>query len=126
MPTDILFTDYDFIMTLDDEGKTIRYEDGISDVVKTSEMAGCDWGNPNEFGEYDGGLFYSIGCTSRSTHLEPKSCVNLSRICEFGVSLDETKDISEHNLRLADALPYAKEGKLQELLDTLFPDKEDA
>jgi len=93
MPTDILFTDYDFIMTLDDEGKTIRYEDGISDVVKTSEMAGCDWGNPNEFGEYDGGLFYSIGCTSRSTHLEPKSCVNLSRICEFGVSLDETKDI---------------------------------
>ena len=42
------------------------------------------------------------------------------------LGFDETKDISEHNLRLADALPYAKEGKLQELLDTLFPDKEDA
>jgi len=40
------------------------------------------------------------------------------------LGFDETKDISEHNLRLADALPYAKEGKLQELLDTLFPDKE--
>ena len=42
------------------------------------------------------------------------------------LGFDETKEISEHNLRLADALPYAKEGKLQELLDTLFPDKEDA
>ena len=42
------------------------------------------------------------------------------------LGFDETKDISEHNLRLADALPYAKEGKLQELLDTLFPDKENA
>ena len=30
-------------------------------------------------------------------------------------------DIPKHNLRLADALPYAKEGKLQELLDELFP-----
>ena len=40
------------------------------------------------------------------------------------LGFDETKDISEHNLRLADALPYAKQGKLQELLDTLFPDKE--
>ena len=40
------------------------------------------------------------------------------------LGFDETKEISEHNFRLADALPYAKEGRLQELLDKLFPDKE--
>ena len=40
------------------------------------------------------------------------------------LGFDETKEIKEHNLRLADALPYAKEGRLQELLDKLFPDKE--
>lgn len=39
------------------------------------------------------------------------------------LGFDETKDITEHNLRLADALPYAKDGKLEELLDKLFPDK---
>ena len=42
--------------------------------------------------------------------------------CSYILGFDETKDIGEHNLRLADALPYAKEGKLQELLDTLFPE----
>ena len=45
-------------------------------------------------------------------------------VVSYILGFDETKDISEHNLRLADALPYAKQGKLQELLDTLFPDKE--
>lgn len=32
----------------------------------------------------------------------------------------DDKDAINHNFRLADALPYAKEGKLQELLDELF------
>ena len=57
-------------------------------------MAGCDWGNPNEFGKPDGGLFYSIGCTSGSIKLNTKSCINLARICEYGVSLDETKEVA--------------------------------
>lgn len=39
------------------------------------------------------------------------------------LGFDETKEITEHNLRLADAMPYAKAGNLQELLDVLFPDK---
>ena len=94
LPTDILFTDYDFIMTVNKDGTNGRKEYTIEDLVKTSEMAGCDWGNPNEFGKPDGGLFYSIGCTSRSIKLDTKSCINLARICEYGVSLDETKEVA--------------------------------
>lgn len=33
---------------------------------------------------------------------------------------DETKDIVQHNIRLANATTYAKEGKLDELLDELY------
>ena len=96
MPTDILFTDYDFIMTVNsDTGDSERMEYTVTDLVKTSESAGCDWGNPNEFDKYDGGLFYSIGCASGSTKLDTKSCINLSRICEYGVSLDETKEVAD-------------------------------
>lgn len=96
MPTDILFTDYDFILTVNDTtGESERMEYTITDLVKTSEMAGCDWGNPNEFNKHDGGLFYSIGCSSSGIKLETKSCVNLSRVCEYGVSLDETKEVAD-------------------------------
>lgn len=34
-------------------------------------------------------------------------------------------EIEKHNLRLADATPYAKEGRLQELLDKLYPEEKD-
>ena len=36
------------------------------------------------------------------------------------LGFDETKDIVKHNIRLADATPYAKEGRLEELLDKLY------
>lgn len=36
------------------------------------------------------------------------------------LGFDEDVEIEHHNFRLADALPYAKEGKLQELLDRLY------
>lgn len=38
------------------------------------------------------------------------------------LGFDETADITEHNLRQLDALPYAKEGTLSEKLDELFGD----
>lgn len=100
MPSDILFSDYDFVMTINDSGDesgevgTGRQKPDV-EVDVTSEMAGCDWGNPNEFDKYDGGLFYSIGCST--IEMVPKSCVNLSRICEYGVSLDETKYVADLN-----------------------------
>ena len=36
------------------------------------------------------------------------------------LGFDEDVEITKHNFRLADALPYAKAGKLQELLDRLY------
>lgn len=39
------------------------------------------------------------------------------------LGFDDEVMIPRHNFRQADALPYAKEGKLQELLDELYPDK---
>lgn len=36
------------------------------------------------------------------------------------LGFDETMDIEKHNFRQVDALPYAKEGTLSEMLDELF------
>lgn len=90
LPSDILFTDTDIIPN----------EDGTFTVdnVQHTEATGCDWGNLNEYDECGkmgkddySGLFYSIGCSNITLH--EKSCLNLTRICEFGVSLDESKEI---------------------------------
>ncbi len=43
-----------------------------------------------------GGLFYGLTCWSAYT--KPKSCVNLSRVCEYGVSLDETQENPVYNV----------------------------
>lgn len=40
------------------------------------------------------------------------------------LGFDENVEITKHNFRLADALPYAKEGKLQELLESLYGEGE--
>ena len=93
MPGDILFTDYEFHYIIDPETGNATSNYNTQDYTVHSEMAGCDWGNPNEFNKKDGGLFYGIGCTNGETELYAKSCVNLSRICEYGVSLDVTKEI---------------------------------
>jgi len=39
------------------------------------------------------------------------------------LGFDEDMKIEKHNFRLADATPYAKEGRLQELLDELYPEE---
>ena len=89
LPYDILYTDDDVIYEQDDEGN-------ISYTLQTNvEMTGCDWGNINKEQECgtakdgDSGLFYGIGCSK--IEMKEKSCINLSRLCEFGVSLDENK-----------------------------------
>ena len=40
------------------------------------------------------------------------------------LGFDENVEITKHNFRLADALPYAKKGKLQELLESLYGEGE--
>lgn len=101
MPTDVLFTDT--IIQVDSEGKVVV--NGNNDIVyeQFTEATGCDWGNLNSVSkggdecgkmgkDSDSGLFYGIGCSN--IELEKKSCLNLSRICEYGVSLDEAKEIT--------------------------------
>ena len=88
MPSTILFTDGNVVMDMNSKG------DLTSTFETFTEATGCDWGNINKRDEDsrpDGGLFYSIGCSTIETMA--KSCINLSRICEFGVYLDETKFI---------------------------------
>ncbi len=43
----------------------------------------------------------------------------------FILGFDDELGSIKHNIRLADALPYAKEGKLQELLEKLYGDEGD-
>ena len=90
MPNNILVIDGDIEWDLDENGN--MYEKSYS---STTEATGCDWGNTNKSDEYredyDGGLFYGIGCLKVESGV--KSCINLSRICEYGVILDETKFI---------------------------------
>ena len=90
-------------------------ESGSIDITKVyTDKTGADWGNYGRdqvrealvnnrdylyttSGESPdvGGLFYGLTCWSAYT--KPKSCVNLSRICEYGVSLDETQENPVYN-----------------------------
>lgn len=93
LPPNMLFTDNNMVQNFNEDGTISTHFDQVS----TSEMTGNDWGNSNDdiCGVPDGGLFYDIGCSS--IEMIPKSCINLLRICEFGVSLDETKQIPDLN-----------------------------
>ena len=86
LPTDILFSDTEFNFTADENSNWIS-----TTSYKTSVASGCDWGNKNEYGYSDGGLFYGIGCSS--IEVNTPSCINLRRICELGVGLDEMQYI---------------------------------
>ena len=117
MPGDILFTDYEFHYIIDPETGNATSNYNTQDYTVHSEMAGCDWGNPNEFNMGDGGLFYGIGCTNGETELYAKSCVNLSRICEYGVSLDVTKQIPIINKNNEKDWENASESEIEQTED---------
>ncbi len=93
LPPNMLFTDNVVEQKMNPDGTLSPYYEQSS----TTEMTGNDWGNSNQdmCGAPDGGLFYNIGCST--IEMMPKSCINLSRICEFGVSLDETKWVPNLN-----------------------------
>lgn len=92
MPTDLLFTDWIITYNLESSGDeaTMTSNEVTQSAEANSESSGADWGNGNNEGG-PGGLFYGISCNSYDTY--GKSCANLTRICELGVSLDETKTI---------------------------------
>ena len=91
IPNDILDINTDVITTLNPDGTVTVTTD--TDV----EASGQDWGNSNpelcgKSTDGDGGLFYGIGCSQ--IDMKVKSCINLRRICELGVSLDATKELA--------------------------------
>lgn len=92
MPTDVLFTDTEITYSSDEDDENVSQT-----VQKISVASGCDWGNANEYGYKDGGLFYSIGCTTSSIKVTTGGCVNLRRMCELGVGQDEIKYIENIN-----------------------------
>ncbi|MCD8206834.1 MAG: hypothetical protein LUD72_02745, partial [Bacteroidales bacterium] len=89
LPNDILDSDQDISYVIDSSGNATE---DLALTIHTTET-GCDWGNTNsdQCGSPDGGLFYGIGCTN--IEMYPKTCFNLSRICEFGVSKDVVKKV---------------------------------
>lgn len=93
LPTDILFSDTEISYSFDDKGNL-----STQDSYQISVASGCDWGNDNEYGYDDGGLFYGIGCNS--SEVRPTSCVNLRRICELGVGLDEMQYVENLNVSI--------------------------
>lgn len=124
MPPDLLSETYDYTnetnQTLPDENEANEIDLGS----RTTEYTGADWGNlgvdqsnfnetiqvnsmtiernANE-NEYDnGGLFYGLTCFDSYT--KPKSTINLARICELGVSLDESNEIPSTTSRDTEAL----------------------
>lgn len=92
MPTDILFTDTEIEYKFNEKNELMEQESH-----KISVSSGCDWGNPNEYGYSDGGLFYSIGCSK--ILVDTASCVNLRRICELGVGQDEMQYVDNIDVK---------------------------
>lgn len=92
LPTDLLFDDREIQYNVDNKGNL------DTTVSKISVASGCDWGSANEYGKNDGGLFYSIGCSEviRNT----PSCINVRRLCELGVGLDEIKYVENINTEI--------------------------
>lgn len=122
MPPDLVSVDY--------EGNTDGDEEGEEEPTNEpqnwhTEFTGADWGNSgvdqwynkdsknyergdgirdgdNE--EHDnGGLFYGLNCAREYVKL--KSCINLSRLCEFGVSLDQSINFVRNNEDIGTPMP---------------------
>lgn len=110
MPPDLLEEDYSYNennnnIPVTDENENLL----IDESTRKTEFTGADWGNlgvdqsnysqeqnsilyeANENIYDNGGLFYGISCFDSYT--KPKTIINLERICEIGVSLDETQEL---------------------------------
>ena len=110
---------------LADVAEEIDESNSVYDRDKVyTDTTGADWGNYgwdqvpvnyNKISKYIyssnvderpdvGGLFYGLTCWSAYT--KPKSCINLSRICEYGVSLDQVKEYPVYNEKENDDFEY--------------------
>lgn len=80
------------------ENYDVEYGGDDSDTIAMTEAAGISWNwtGPNQGVKsegrlyYPGGHFLGISCVNAETNI--KSCVNLERICEQGVSMSQRHD----------------------------------
>lgn len=126
MPPDLLVEDYEYLTgsTYDDKNDSAS----IDNSTRMTENTGADWGNTgydqssernaNENQFDNGGLFYGLSCFNSYT--KPKSCVNLTRVCEFGVGLDESQDIMNVE-KVTDSI-FNDDNAFETIHDTLTPD----
>ena len=92
---------------VEEDGAT--YLDGNTEVDGLVEVTGMDWLHKGEKGEpkYGAGLFMDLACTD--VYTKPKTCINLERMCELGVTLDTHMEV-----------PVAKNGTL--IYNTILAD----
>lgn len=134
MPPDLLSEDYEYLATSDSDSELNTDEDEdllIDESTRRTEYTGADWGNlgvdqssykkgimeANENIYDNGGLFYGLTCFDSYT--KPKSIINLERICEIGVSLDESQDIISDRTAIS---PNADVADEDSMYTTLTPD----
>lgn len=115
MPGDVWETDGTIVendsinIDNDTDGGSVVFVDG----TKYTSSTGADWGSnagprqcegegteihSNDFSPEryaDGGLFYGLTCSNAYT--KPKTCVNLERVCEYGVGLDVAQEIADES-----------------------------
>lgn len=80
----------------DDETNSDSKDDGFGDEEEsgTTITTGMDWNNNggSQVPMYKTGLFMDLACTYAATR--PKSCINVERLSELGVSLDMTQRVA--------------------------------
>ena len=144
MPPDLLSEDYEYKSEAETDSVTNTDENEaslIDESTRKTEYTGADWGNlgvdqsnyvnnnplsylsteANENIYDNGGLFYGLTCFNSYT--KPKSIINLERICEIGVSLDESQDLLKSKIIYNDGvLVNGIDEDNEDLYTTLTPD----
>ena len=91
-------TIYEQIESDNTQGKYVQNEVAGGEDSGTSITTGMDWKRDGDEDEpnYKGGLFMDLACVY--AHTKAKSCINVERLSELGVSLDMTHKMSySHN-----------------------------
>lgn len=74
--------------SMDDRQSDVDVDDEDLSANGVVEMSGMDWTRSGSKDGYQKGLFFDLSCNSAKTRL--KSCINVERMCELGVTYDAT------------------------------------
>lgn len=115
MPPDLLSEEYKY-KSIANTNSSLNTDENERNLIdegsRYTEYTGADWGDLGsdqsnyKNGKYEaneniydnGGLFYGLTCWDSYT--KPKSIINLERICEVGVSLDESQELLKDKMIL--------------------------